>query len=141
MVTVSLGELDLFEEWGRDDPTLRLRADFPVFGGHGASDSAVVVFELGEGEHVGLHTDSAEEVVLVLDGRAEATLDGDTGVVGEREMVVIPAGVPHDVRNVGTGVMRAVGFFASGEVESVFAETLEPSGERAFRVPPPAEAE
>lgn len=98
----------------------------------------MVVFELGEGEHVGLHTDSAEEVVLVLDGRAEATLGDETGQLRAREMVVIPAGVPHDVRNVGTGIMRAVGFFASCNVRSVFAEVLEPSGEREFSVPPPA---
>lgn len=137
MFTVSLRDLALVEEWGRTDPTLRLRADFPVFAGNGAADSAVVVFELGEGEHLGLHTDSAEEVVLVLDGTAEATLGDATGKLTERELIVIPAGVIHDVRNVGKGVLRAVGFFASGEVESVFSEPLEPSGERVFRVPPP----
>jgi quercetin dioxygenase-like cupin family protein len=135
MTNISLSDLELTEEWAESDPTLRLRADFPLFRGHGTTESALVYFELDEGNHVGTHTDSAEEVVLVLDGTAEAVMAGESVVLGPHELVVIPPGVAHDVRNVGTGVVKAVGFFARGEVESTFAEPLEPSGERVFRVP------
>lgn len=138
MTKIALAELHLTEEWATSDETLRLRADFPLFLGNGTSDSALVYFELEAGKHLGSHSDSAEEIVLVLDGTAEATLGEERLVVGPRELVVIPAGVPHDVLNVGSDVLKAVGFFASAEVESTFAERLEPTGERRFRVPPDA---
>jgi mannose-6-phosphate isomerase-like protein (cupin superfamily) len=138
MTKIGLSELELTEEWAASDEALRLRADFPLFRGHGTTDSALVYFELDEDSHVGTHTDSAEEIVLVLDGTAEAVMAERSVALGRHELIVIPRGVAHDVRNVGTGVVRAVGFFAQGEVESTFEEPLEPSGERVFRVPPSA---
>ncbi len=136
MTKIALPDVELTEEWAAGDQTLRLRANYVLFGGRGTCESALVYFELDEGAHLGFHRDSAEEIVLVLDGTAEATLDKGTIVVGPHELVVIPRGVAHDLRNVGSGVVRAVGFFASPEVESTFDETLEPTGERTFRVPP-----
>ena len=41
--------------------------------GVGAASTAVIYFEHEPGEHHGRHTDSAEEVVLVLEGEAEVS--------------------------------------------------------------------
>jgi hypothetical protein len=41
-------------------------------------------------------------------------------------MVVIPARVPHDVRNVGEDTLRVVGFFPSAAVVTTFEEVLAP---------------
>lgn len=73
MLSAQVSELQLTEYWCETDPTLRGRLDLPMHTGNGAASSAVIYFEHQPGEHHGRHTDSAEEVVLVLDGEAEVT--------------------------------------------------------------------
>jgi quercetin dioxygenase-like cupin family protein len=81
--------------------------------GNGAASSAVIYFEHEPGEHHGRHTDSAEEVVLVLDGEAQV-IAGDEGMrLGAGALALVPAMVPHDISNVGPGRLRVVGFFSS----------------------------
>jgi quercetin dioxygenase-like cupin family protein len=77
MIIVRLGQLELQEEWNEQDPSDRLRSAFALHKGMGSEQSAVVYFELEPGGAVGTHTDSAEEVVLVLDGTLQVTLGED----------------------------------------------------------------
>jgi uncharacterized cupin superfamily protein len=72
MLSAQVSELELTEYWCEADPA-RGRLDLPMHTGNGAASSAVTYFEHDPGEHHGRHTDSAEEVVLVLDGEAEVT--------------------------------------------------------------------
>jgi hypothetical protein len=43
-------------------------------------------------------------------------------------IALVPAVLPHDIRNVGQGRLRVVGFFSSAAVISHFDETLAPFG-------------
>jgi quercetin dioxygenase-like cupin family protein len=86
----------------RDDPTMRIRVNFPFYVGTGTKSTAVVYFEIEPGCRLGTHTDSAEEIVLILEGEAEATVGDERGRVSAGEMAVLPAMVPHGFRNVGT---------------------------------------
>ena len=54
-------------------------------------------------------------------------------------MVVIPARVPHDVRNVGEDTLRVVGFFPSAAVVTTFEEVLAPMNLKVMVMgaPPP----
>jgi quercetin dioxygenase-like cupin family protein len=60
-----------------------------------------VVFELDPGDELATHTDSAEEVLLVLGGVAEAAVDGRRARLEQGTIAIVPAMTPHSVRNVG----------------------------------------
>ena len=137
MHTVKLDDLELEDVWSDADPSLRSRDAFPLSWGRGTRSSAVVVFELRPGCHLGLHRHSAEEVVLVLEGEVEVTVDGERACLERGALAVAPALAPHDVRNVGGGDARCLGFYSSAAVTSVYEETLMPEGERVTGTPTP----
>ncbi len=93
----------------------------------------MVYFELAPGCALGTHTDSAEEVLLVLEGTVEVTVGEATSEAGAGTFVLVPKGAPRNVRNVGDGPARVVGFFPSDHVTATSEE--EPPRRRvsAFR--------
>ena len=141
MLAVQLAERDLVEVWSETDETRRLRFDFPISSVAGAASTAVVYFELEPGEHTGMHTDSAEEIVLILSGRAEAIVGDERGELSAGGLGLVPALVPHDVRNIGEETVRVVGFFSSGVVVSVFDDPMMPAGKSVVGTPLPEESE
>lgn len=118
--------------WWDSDPAVRVRADFPLSAAHGTVSTAVVVFELEPGCKLGRHTDSAEEVLMIVNGTVCVTVGDEEGVVSEGEMAVVPAQVPHSVTNIGEATAKVVGFFSSGHVVAEFDEPYEPIGQRVF---------
>jgi quercetin dioxygenase-like cupin family protein len=122
MLTANVHELELVEQRTEADPTLGCRVAFPIYAATGAAASAVVYFEVAPGERLGRHTDSAEEVLLVLAGEAEAEVAGERGRLGPGGLAVIPAMAPHDVRNVGPETLQVVGFFAANSLVHRFFE-------------------
>jgi len=66
MITANLNNLDLFGNWNADDPAMRCCSAFPLLGAMGTENSAAVYFELEPGDYLGRHTDSTEEVLLIL---------------------------------------------------------------------------
>ena len=46
MIGAKIGELEMMEAWYEDDPTMRVRVNFPFYVGTGTKSSAVVYFEL-----------------------------------------------------------------------------------------------
>jgi quercetin dioxygenase-like cupin family protein len=135
MQAVQIDELDLFEAWSQGDPGMRVRAGFPISSGTGTKSTTVVYFELEPGEHLGTHTDSAEEVLLVVSGRGEATIGDERAAVQTGILAVVPALIPHSVKNTGEETLRVVGFFSSSTVLSIFDEPMEPFGTRYFSTP------
>jgi quercetin dioxygenase-like cupin family protein len=136
VISAKIVELELLEKWYEDDPTMRVRVNFPFYAGSGTSSSAVVYFELEPRFRLGTHTDSAEETLLILQGEAEATVGDESGRIAAGEMAVVPAMVPHALCNVGEETLRVVGFFSSNVVTSVFDRPMMPSGRRAAGTPP-----
>jgi hypothetical protein len=54
---------------------------------------------------------------------------------------VVPALVPHGLRNTGDERLRVVGFFSGAEIESVFDEPVQPVGATTMiQAPIPAAA-
>ena len=78
----------MMEVWYEDDPTMRLKVNFPFFLGTGTKSTAVVYFEIEPGHRLATHTDSAEEILLVLEGTAEVTLGDERGRLSAGEMAV-----------------------------------------------------
>jgi quercetin dioxygenase-like cupin family protein len=130
MLTVTTSELDLMEVWQESDPEhKRVQCTFPINRWAGARDTAVVYFELQPGDRLPTHTDSAEEVLYIVAGQAEAEVGDERARVRAGDLAVIPAMVPHGLVNDGEEPVRVVGFFCEPEIISTFEEPLQPVGQ------------
>jgi quercetin dioxygenase-like cupin family protein len=129
MQVIDTHTLELMEGWFNIDSTVRFRANFALHGGNGAERSSVVVIVLEPGEALGQHTDSAEEVLLVVGGNVEIQVAGDRVRARQGTLAVVPPMAPHSIRNVGSETARVIGFFPSPTVISAFAEPIQPMNE------------
>ena len=136
MHTVDLNKLDMLEISYKDDAAMQITANFPFHAGTGNQSSSVVYFEIEPGRYLGSHTDSAEEIVLLLSGTVEASLGDEIGRLSSGQAVLIPAMVPHGIRNVGDETARCVGFFSAATILSTFDQTLLPFGSQNAGTPP-----
>jgi len=136
MIGAQIDGLELREVSYGDDTTMRVNVDFPFYVGTGTRNTVVVYFELQPGCRLGSHTDSAEEILLILEGSAEACVGDEQARVSAGDMAVVPAMVPHALRNVGHETVRVVGFFSSNVVTSTFDRPLMPFGQRVVGTPP-----
>ncbi|HSH82365.1 MAG TPA: cupin domain-containing protein [Herpetosiphonaceae bacterium] len=136
MHTADLNNLEMIEAWYEQDPAMRITFKFPFYAATGNENSSVVYFAIEPGHYLGTHTDSAEEIVLVLSGTVEASLGDATGQLAAGQAVLIPAMAPHGIRNIGDETARCVGFFAAAIVESTFDQPMMPLGTRKVGTPP-----
>jgi quercetin dioxygenase-like cupin family protein len=140
MQTADLDHLELLDVWYEHDSAMRVRVNFPFFAATGTETTAIVYFEIDPGGYLGTHTDSAEEILLVVAGDVEATLGDESGRLTAGQATLIPAMAPHGVRNVGTETARCVGFFSAAEVQSRFDHPMMPFGRQDVGTPPLAVA-
>jgi quercetin dioxygenase-like cupin family protein len=141
MLTAKTSELELMQGWFDSDPEhTRVRVTFPLNKWAGSADSAAVYFEIEPGNRLAEHTDSAEEILYVVAGHAEAQVGDERGRLTAGELAVIPAMMPHAVVNVGSETVKIVGFFSQSEVVSTFNESVQPFGATVLNqgAPPPA---
>jgi quercetin dioxygenase-like cupin family protein len=114
MLTAKTTELELMQGWFDSDPEhARARVAFPINKWAGSNDSAAVYFEVEPGDRLARHTDSAEEVLYIVAGEAEAEVCDERGRLTAGDLAVIPALVPHGPVNVGTETVKVVGFFSA----------------------------
>jgi quercetin dioxygenase-like cupin family protein len=136
MYVVDLNKLEMGRIWYEDDVSMRVAPNFPFYAGTGNESSAVVYFEIEPGHYLGTHTDSAEEIVLILSGTVEASLGHETGRLSAGQAALIPALVPHGIRNIGDEKARCVGFFSAAVVNSTFDRPVMPFGRQDIGTPP-----
>ena len=139
MHTVHTRQLDLLPAHHRDDEANVVRAAWPVHRGTGSRSTAAVYFELDRGMRLGRHTDSGEEVLVVLAGEVDVIVGDERRRVAAGGLAVVPAEVPHDVVGAGDGTARVTGVFPSSTVVSVFDDEWAPYGTRVLGTPPPTE--
>ncbi len=132
MIAVQLNQLELMEGWHEEDPANHWRAQFPTLGMSEMESLGTVYFELEPGQELGSHTDSQDEIVVLLSGSGEGTVGDETAHLAAHGMVFIPAMVPHGFRNTGDETLRAFGIFAGAEVVSTFQRDVMPMGTRVF---------
>ncbi len=137
MLHVDLSSVELMDIESTIDPSRRLRVAFPHSSATGHASLATVYFEVEPGDHIGRHTDSAEELLLVLEGVGEATVGDETGIAHAGGVVTVPAMEPHDIRNVGDGLLRVLGFFSASTNVGTFEEPTEPGGPQVFVIGAP----
>ena len=141
MLTTNTTELDLTRVWFDSDPEhTGVRVTFPINKWTGSTDSAAVYFEVEAGDRLSRHTDSAEEILYVIAGEAEAQVGDERGRLTAGDLAVIPAMVPHGLVNIGSETVKVVGFFSEPEIISSFDEPIQPIGLSTLNqgAPPPA---
>ena len=82
-----------------------LRVGFPLHSATGTASTATVLFELDPGADLGVHTDSAEELLIILQGTAEARVGDEVGRLETRQVGLVPPMAPHGLRNIGDDVL------------------------------------
>ncbi len=141
MQAVQTQDLELMRFTQTHDGDNAVDATWPIYRDTGATSTASVYFTLAPGMHLARHQDSAEEVVLVLEGEIELTVGDETAHLATGGMAVVPAMVPHDAVNVGAGIARVAGVFPSNTVVSIFEDDFDQTGGRVVGSPPPAALE
>ncbi len=132
MLVARLDAEELMEEWLACDPDSRMKSKFIAWDGSAPEKASVVSIQMDPGGIVPLHTDSVEELVLILEGSVEAWVEGERKALAPGALVAIPAHSLHGFRNLGLTPVKAVGFFSSASVVTIYQDTLMPSGERVF---------
>jgi mannose-6-phosphate isomerase-like protein (cupin superfamily) len=85
-----------------------------VTGEHGQ----VVVMTIPPGGEIGEEVhDSTDQVLVFVDGRGEAQLDGRSSEVGAHDLVFVRAGTRHNFINRGDGPLRLITIYAPPEHE------------------------
>lgn len=77
------------------------------------------------GAKVPLHSHNCEEQVTILEGEAEAELDGQRHRLHAYDTTLVPANKPQRFVNVGTTPLAILWIYTSTEVTRIFAETGE----------------
>jgi quercetin dioxygenase-like cupin family protein len=113
---------DLAEAWLDGDATARWRSTSAL--------TRTSLLEVDRGCRLPRHTDSAEEVIVVVSGRAEVTLGDERATVPEGGLALVPKDVPHEVRNAGDGTLRFVALYADTDVTTTYEQPVQPGGER-----------
>ena len=113
------------------------RVSFPLHSATGTASTATVLFELEPGAELPMHTDSAEELLIVVQGTAEARVGDELGRIATHEVALVPPMTPHGLRNVGDDVLRVFGTFSSSTVVSTFEQPFEPDGPQVFVIGAP----
>jgi mannose-6-phosphate isomerase-like protein (cupin superfamily) len=76
----------------------------------------LVVMSIPAGEDIGEEVhDDVDQVLSIVDGSGEAVLDELPTEIGEGDLVMVPAGTKHNVRNVGTGDLKLYTVYAPPE--------------------------
>jgi len=139
MHSVETRSLELTHFTSPNDPSRDCRAAWAVHRETGSASSAVIYFELAPGKHLGRHVDSAEEVLVVLDGTVEAVVGDERVRLTAGGLAVVPALVPHDVVAVGDRPARVAGVFSSNTIVATFDDVWQPVDSRVVTTPMPAD--
>ncbi len=145
MLKVNVDKLDKMAMHGtEDDPDRKVTGNFALYSAVGTKSGSAVYFELEPGKELGSHTDSAEEIVYVIDGTVEATLgNNEKDSLSSGDLGVVPVMERHNFRNVGTNTAKVIGFFSTPNVVSTFEKVFMPANLREFdttKFPAPKEA-
>jgi quercetin dioxygenase-like cupin family protein len=132
MLSLQLNHQELVDFWHDEVPRARGKGGFPLNGAPGTESVGMVYFEIEPGDNLGLHTDSADEVIVVLAGTAIGTIGDESGVLSAGSIAFIPAMMPHGFENTGDDTLRCLGVFPDSKVVSTFEYALHPFGTRVL---------
>lgn len=122
--------LEFSDSYVEGDSGARWRSASGHSPSEGASASGSSVIEMPVGSRLPRHTDSAEETIVVMAGAAEILVGHERTELPVGGIAVVPALVPHEVRNAGAGTLRFVAVYASPDVVTRYDCEIQPDGTR-----------
>ena len=117
-----------------DDPTAQARLALPISAATG-SPNTLVYLEVDPGMRIPLHTHTADEVFVVLEGEGIVTSGERRWAASSGAIAVAPAFEQHGWENTGSQTLRIVGFLGANVLVTEFEAPVEPFGAEVF-VPP-----
>jgi quercetin dioxygenase-like cupin family protein len=124
---VHSNELKRGEVLGETDRAVHWAGAFTVYGGHGATASSTIAYEVEPGKRLGWHTDATEETQCIIAGTGKLYLeDVSTWLVGPGSVFVLPTPMRHDLENTSKETLRAVAFFAAAMFIQDFDQVMLP---------------
>ena len=130
MFTTSPPSTELSDAWIEGDDAARWRSSSGHGPDEGAKASGSSVLEVDPGCRLPRHTDSAEEVIVVVSGIASITVGEDAAEVGAGGVALVHECVPHEVRNAGDETLRFVAVYASTDATTTYEDDVQPDGGR-----------
>jgi quercetin dioxygenase-like cupin family protein len=130
MFAVAPDELELSDSYIEGDETARWRSAPGHSPSTGARASGSSVIEVRAGCRLPRHTDSAEEIVVIVAGAAEVVVGDERREVPAGGVALVPEDVPHEVRNAGREPLRFVAIYASPDVVTRYEDEVQPDGSR-----------
>ena len=92
---------------------------------HGGVALFIIFVDAEPGRGPSLHKHPYDEVLIIQDGRASATVGDETVEVEAGDVVLIPANVPHALTNSGDGNLRQIDIHASPRFSTEWLEAAE----------------
>ncbi|MEQ6168520.1 cupin domain-containing protein [Ekhidna sp. MALMAid0563] len=127
MITVDLNHLELNEFVGVLEKKQHCKATFPLIGAHGSKELATVYFEIAPGDMLGRHTDSAEELLIILEGEAEVEIGNESICTKKGSVALVPKDIPHNLWNIGSETLKVLGVFGgANNIVATFEEEFLP---------------
>jgi mannose-6-phosphate isomerase-like protein (cupin superfamily) len=77
--------------------------------------SQVVLMCVQPGDDIGKETHDVDQVLVFVEGRGEAYLDGEKSIVEEGSLVAVPAGALHNFINTGTRPLKLYTIYSPPE--------------------------
>jgi quercetin dioxygenase-like cupin family protein len=108
------------EEW-RPGVTTRMLASTA----NGASQLCVFEQWCDPGHGAPTHLHAVEEILHVLDGKAEVWMDDSRETLTDGQLVIVPAGRKHGFNNVGAGVLHIRSTLAAPVFEAAYDDKRE----------------
>lgn len=81
----------------------------------GNANISFLIIEAHPGQGPKLHAHPYEEIFIILAGQATFTVGQEMIRADERQVIIVPAGVPHKFINSGHEVLRQIDIHASPE--------------------------
>ena len=111
-----------FTDWNRQEGFEAFPGDF-VWNVTGA-ELQVIRAEIEPGTDFGLHTHHQEQIICVLAGQLEFTVDGETRIVGPGQVIHAPPGVEHGGRAVSEEPVITIEAFSPPRVNFSENQTM-----------------
>jgi quercetin dioxygenase-like cupin family protein len=128
VIVVDTRQVELSESWQEHDETARWRSGPGHSPSTGARSSGSSVLEVDPGHRLPLHTDSAEEMIVVLTGTAEVRISGERRELAAGALAVVPKLEPHEVRNASRELLRFAAIYAEPDVVTRYEHPVQPDG-------------
>jgi quercetin dioxygenase-like cupin family protein len=129
-----LAELELVPFSVGDDQSAQARLAVPV-SAETASSNTLVYLEVDPGMRIPLHTHTADEYFVVLQGEGIVTAGDQQWEGSAGAIAVAPAFVKHGWENTGSETLKIVGFLGANVLITEFDEPVAPFGAATFVTP------